>query len=679
MNDPKSEIEQLRTEIRRHDHQYYVLAEPTISDLDYDRLMKRLVELEKTHPSFASTDSPSSKLGDAPISELSQVSHRQPMMSIDNTYSEDELREYANRTQKLLGNEPIEWAVELKIDGVAASVIYENGHLVQALTRGNGEVGDDITHNIRTVRGLPGRLLSDRPPARLEVRGEVYMTNQELVRLNQERVKSGEALFKNTRNVTAGTIRLLDSRICAQRNLRFMCHGIGACEGFSPETHSGFLNQARQLGIPITPNVVVFQTIDAVIEHSAKLIEGFHELDFEVDGIVVKVNSLRQREALGATSKSPRWVIAYKIEKYEAETRLNSISVQVGKTGTITPVAELEPVQLAGTTVSRCSLHNLEEIRRKDIRVGDWVVVEKAGKIIPHIVRVEKHRRDRELPEFQYPQTCPACDSILVRDEGGVYIRCPSRACPEQWKQRLRHFASRDCMYIDGLGEKIIEQLVNQGLVKNFADLYGLTVDRVEVLERMGKSSANNLVKAIAASRNQGLARLLNAIAIRHVGERTALTLAKKYRSIEALQMASIESLAQTEDVGQTIAQSVFDFLHSEEGLEIFRQLQEAGVRMEMTDDELGPTSLVLEGLTFVVTGTLSQSRDEIHTIIESHGGKTSSSVSKKTSYLLAGADAGSKLEKARSLGVAVLDEASFMRMLQGTNDTTDIPSGHLF
>ncbi len=668
MIDPKEEIQELRDEIRRHDHLYYVVAEPTISDLEYDRLMQRLVELEKAHPDLATSNSPSTKLGDAPISELVQVAHRRPMMSIDNTYSEDELREYANRTQKLLGNEPIEWAVELKVDGVAASIVYENGHLVQALTRGNGEVGDDITHNIRTVRGLPGRLMTNDPPKRLEIRGEVYMTNQELVRINEDRVAAGEALFKNTRNVTAGTIRLLDSRICAQRNLRFMCHGIGDCEGFFPETHATFLDQARQLGIPTTPNVVVFKSIDAVIEHSAKLIENFHELDFEVDGIVVKVNSFKQRETLGATSKSPRWVIAYKIEKYEAETRLNSISVQVGKTGTITPVAELEPVQLAGTTVSRCSLHNLEEIRRKDIRVGDWVVVEKAGKIIPHIVRVEKHRREQELAEYQFPEACPACNTSLVRDEGGVYIRCPSRACSEQWKQRLRHFASRDCMYIDGLGEKIIDQLVNQGLVKNFADLYALTVDSVAGLERMGKSSANNLVKAIAESRSQGLARVLNAIAIRHVGERTAVTLAKKYRSIEALQLATLESLSQTEDVGETIAKSIFDFLRSTDGAEIVRQLQTAGVRMEVGEDELQPTSLLFDGLTFVVTGTLSQPRDEIHAIIESHGGKTSGSVSKKTSYLLAGEEAGSKLDKARSLGVPVIDESQFKQMVQGSS-----------
>ncbi len=666
MSDDKNrtEIERLKAEIRRHDHLYYVLGEPTVSDLEYDRLMQQLVELEGAHPHLATPDSPTRRLGDAPVPHLNQVAHRLPMMSIDNTYSEAELREYAARTEKLLAGQPIEWAVELKVDGVAASIIYENGLLVQALTRGNGEVGDDITHNIRTVRGLPAKLMSDNPPPLIEIRGEVYMTNQDLVRINEERVATGEPVYKNTRNVTAGTIRLLDSRICAQRNLRFMCHGIGRCEGFEPKTHLDFLEAMRQLGVPTTPNVVAFKSIDQVVEHSARLIENFHELDFEVDGIVVKVNDFAQRTTLGATSKSPRWVIAYKIEKYEAETRLLSISLQIGKTGTVTPVGELEPVELAGTTVSRCSLHNLEEIRRKDIRVGDWVIVEKAGKIIPHIVRVEKHRRESELPEFQFPEACPACSASLVRDEGGVFIRCPSRECPEQWKQRLRHFASRDCMYIEGLGEKIIDQLTSLGLVKNFADLFALTADKVAALDRMGKASATNLINAIQKSRDQGLAKVLNAVAIRHVGERTAMTLAKKYRDIDTLREASVESLAQTEDVGGTIAQSIFDFFHSNEGNDIVEQLRSAGVKLAIDESQLQPSSLKLDGLTFVVTGTLSRSRDEIHAVIEDNGGKTSGSVSKKTSYVLAGEDAGSKLDKAKSLGVPVIDESTFRAML---------------
>jgi DNA ligase (NAD+) len=659
------EIYSLRQVIRQHDHRYYVLAQPTISDLDYDRLMKQLIALEEAHPELASEDSPTRRLGDAPVSELKQVAHRLPMMSIDNTYSEAELREYAQRTQKLLAGQAIEWVVELKVDGVAASIIYENGVLARAVTRGDGEVGDDITHNIRTVRGIPSRLLTDSPPEILEVRGEVYMTNEDLVRVNEFRAARDEPAIKNTRNGTAGAIRLLDSRLCAQRNLRFFCHGIGYCEGFDPPDHHTFLEQAKQLGLPVTPDVVLLRSIDEVIEHCARRIENFHELDFEVDGIVIKVNSYQQRRTLGATSKSPRWVIAYKIEKYEAETRLLSITVQVGKTGTITPVGELEPVELAGTTVSRCSLHNLEEIRRKDIRVGDWVVVEKAGKIIPHIVRVEKHRREADPPEYAFPTVCPACGTTLVRDEGGVYVRCPARNCIEQWKQRLRYFASRDCMYIDGLGEKIIDQLVSQRIVNNFADLYALTVDQLAGLDRMGTTSATKLVEGIQKSRHQGLARLLNAISIRHVGERTATTLARKYRSIDALQSASLESLAETEDVGETIAKSIYAFFHSDQGQEIIQQLRQSGVSLEAIEqDESTTVSQRLSGLTFVVTGTLSQPREIIHATIESHGGKTSSSVSKKTSFLLAGEEAGSKLDKARSLGVRVIDEQEFQKMI---------------
>jgi DNA ligase (NAD+) len=661
---PSREVLRLRDEIRRHDRLYYVLGEPSISDLDYDRLMQRLSALEREHPSLVTPDSPTRRLGDVPVPHLEQAAHRLPMMSIDNTYSEGELRDYATRIAKLLPAQSIEWAVELKVDGVAASVIYENGLLVQSLTRGNGEVGDDITHNMRTVSGLPAKLMTDKPPARLEIRGEVYMTNEELVRLNEERTAAGEPTYKNTRNVTAGTIRLLDSRICAERKLRFMCHGIGACEGFEPTSHMEFLTTMRSFGIPTTPNVAVFKTIDEVIEHSHRLIENFHELDFEVDGIVVKVDSYAQRAMLGSTSKSPRWVIAYKIEKYEAETQLLNVSLQVGKTGTITPVGELEPVQLAGTTVSRCSLHNAEEIRRKDIRIGDWVVVEKAGKIIPHIVRVEKHRRESELPEFHFPDRCPACDTLLVKDEGGVFIRCPSRRCPEQWKQRLRHFASRDCMYIEGLGEKLIDQLVDAGLVKNFADLYELTVEKVAGLDRKGEVSASKLIRAIDGSRNQGLARVLNAIAIRHVGERTAVALARRFRSLENLQAATVEELTRSEDVGEIIAHSIFEFLHSAEGIEIIEHLTRAGVSMVLDEAGEAPLTNKLDGLVFVVTGTLSRPREEIHALIEANGGRTSGSVSKKTSYVLAGEDAGSKLDKARSLGVPVIDEAAFHAML---------------
>jgi DNA ligase (NAD+) len=657
--------EHLRAKIRHHDYRYYVLAEPEISDLEYDRLFDELRKLENDHPEIVTEDSPTQRIGDAPVSELQQVRHRLPMLSIENTYNEQELRAYFDRTVKLLKNEPIEWVVELKVDGVAASVIYEQGALVRAVTRGNGEVGDDITHNMRTVLGVPLRLLGDTPPPYLEVRGEVYMTNQDLVRLNDLRTAAGEAAFKNTRNVSAGTIRLLDPKLCAERRLRFFVHSVGYVEGLQADTHMGFLDSVAAMGLPLTPEVKCLSSVESVLEHCQELISRLHELDFEVDGLVIKVNSLEQRERLGSTSKCPRWVIAYKLEKYEAETRVNEIRTQIGKTGVITPLAELEPVELAGTTVSRCSLHNADEIRRKDIRVGDWVIVEKAGKIIPHIVRVERHRRDAELPEYQFPTVCPECESPLVKDQGGVYIRCASRSCPAQWRQRLRYFATRDCMDVQGLGEKIINQLVDSGTVNNFGDLYALTVEQLEGMDRMGRKSAEKLVAGIRDSRQRGLSRVLNALSIRHVGQRVAQVLAKKFETIDNLMAASIEELSQVNEVGSVIAQSIYDYFHSEDGQETVRQLRDAGVVLSEEKTEASAGGTVFEGKTMVVTGTLTKyTRDEIEGLIEKYGGRASGSVSKNTSYLIAGEKAGSKLEKAQELGVPVLSEDDFEKML---------------
>jgi DNA ligase (NAD+) len=565
-----------------------------------------------------------------------------------------------------LPGEPIEWVVELKVDGVAASIRYENGQLVAAITRGNGEVGDDVTHNARTIRGLPLQLQGTGIPKTLEVRGEVYMTNTDLVALNQQRAGIGEAEFKNPRNVTAGSIRLLDPKICAKRKLRFLCHGMGFCDGLQVRTHMEFLQKVGQLGVPSTPLVRCFQSTQEVVDHCNHLVENLHELDFEVDGLVIKVNSLEQRESLGSTSKSPRWVIAYKIEKYEAVTRLLAIKTQVGKTGTITPVAELEPVQLAGTTVSRASLHNFDEIRRKDVRVDDWVVVEKAGKIIPHIVRVEKHRRDRELPEFTFPEQCPECSERLVRDQAGVYIRCVSNQCPAQWRQRLRYFATRDCMDIEGLGDKLVNQLVDAQLVNSYADLYGLTLEKLMTLERMGKKSAENLLQGIQVSKQRGLSRVLNAITIRHVGQRVAMVLARRFGSAASLTSAGLEELSNTEEIGPIIAKSVFEFCRSDEGKQVFEQLAHAGVSLETSEEDSVDRSGVFANKTLVVTGTLEHySRDEIERVIEKLGGKASGSISKKTDYLVAGQAAGSKLQKAEQLGVRILTEAEFRELAE--------------
>jgi DNA ligase (NAD+) len=667
---PAEEIARLREEIRYHDRKYYAEAAPEISDLEYDRLVERLKKLEAAHRELVTPDSPTQRVGDQPVEGLRQVEHRIPMLSIENTYSIDELKKFGERTAKLLPGEKIDWVVELKIDGVAVALIYEDGLLVRGVTRGNGRVGDDVTHNVRTVGGVPLRLVGHGVPPVLEARGEVYMTNSDLVALNELREKSGEEPFANTRNVTAGSIRLLDPRLCAQRRLRFFCHSVGYVEDLKVRSHMEFLERMRSYGLAATPEVACFDSFDAAVAHCEERIERLHELDFEIDGLVLKVNSLEQRERLGATSKCPRWVIAYKFEKYEAKTRLNAIRVQVGKTGTITPVADLEPVELAGTIVSRASLHNADEIERKDVREGDMVIVEKAGKIIPHIVRVEKHERKGPLRKFVFPEKCPDCGTRLVRDEGGVYIRCPNQECPAQVKERIRYFASRNAMDIEGLGDKLVDQLVGQGLVRSCGDLYRLKLDQLTGLERMGRKSSENLLAGIEASKDRGLARLLNALAIRHVGARVAAVLAEHFPSTDDLQEASVDQLSQTLEIGPIIAQSVHDFLHSPFGRRTIEDLRKLGVKMESTaraghhpQDGRGPRTL--EGKTLVVTGTLKgYTRDEIHELIARHGGRAATSVSAKTDYLVAGEEAGSKLAKARQLGVPILTEEEFEKLV---------------
>lgn len=665
---PAKRIEQLREQIRFHDRKYYVEAAPEISDLEYDRLLEELKQLEREHPELVTADSPTRRVGDQPITELTQVRHQVPMLSIDNTYNIDELKAFLARAQKNLGVPKAAWVMELKVDGVAAAVVYENGLLKRAVTRGNGEVGDDITHNIRTIHDVPLKLSGDPPPL-LEVRGEVYMNNSELVKLNLARAENGEPAFANTRNVTAGTVRLQDPKICAERHLRFFCHGVGYCEGMHSETHMEFLSRLNSFGLRSTPKVRLFDSAEDVVAAVEALEEELHELDFEVDGLVFKLDRFDYRDKLGTTSKSPRWVVAYKFEKYEAVTRLNDIRVQVGKTGTITPVADLEPVQLAGTTVARASLHNAEEIERKDIRIGDWVVVEKAGKIIPHVVRVEKHRREGEPPKYQFPTHCPECHSLLVKDEQGVYIRCVNELCPAKLRQKLRYFAGRSAMEIDGLGEKIIDQLVDADLVHGYADLYRLTKEQLLTLEGFGERKAEKLLSGIAGSKQRGLARLLAGLSIRHVGSRVASVLAKEFGSIQRLSAASVEELSEVHEIGEIIAQSIHDFFSSEYGQLTLRDLVKVGVKLE--DENQQPAAAPgeqagLAGKTFVVTGTLVHyKRDEIERLIEQHGGRATSSVSASTSYLIAGEKAGSKLAKAQELGVPVLTEEEFQKLIE--------------
>lgn len=662
-----SEIAALRDEIRHHDHLYYVAAAPEISDREYDKLLQLLKELEAVHPELVTPDSPTQRTGDQPVSELAQVEHRVPMLSIENTYSMDELKEFGRRTAKLLHGEPIQWVVELKVDGVAVSLVYEDGALVAGITRGNGRVGDDVTHNVRTIKDVPLHLIGKKFPRILEPRGEIYMTNADLVRLNERQKAEGKPLFANTRNVVAGSIRQLDPRVCRQRGLRFFCHSVGSREGSDVKTHMEFLEEMTSYGIPITPGAERFASFDAAAEHCEQLVERLHELDFEIDGLVLKVDRYDQRDRLGATSKAPRWVIAYKFEKYEATTRVNAIRVQVGKTGAITPVADLEPVELAGTIVSRASLHNADEIQRKDVRVGDVVVVEKAGKIIPHVVRVEVAERKGELPKFKFPKKCPECGTAAVKDEGGVYIRCPNPQCPAQIKERIRYFASRNAMDIEGLGDKLVDQLVSQGLVSGYGDLYRLTAEKLMELERMGRKSAENLLEGIEASKGRGLARLLNALSIRHVGNRVAAVLAERFRTMDALLAADEDELSRTNEIGSIIAKSVYDFLHSDFGAKAIDDLRSQGVAMESTAAAVTAGGRKLEGKTLVVTGTLVKyTRDQIEELISQHGGHAASSVSKKTDYLIAGEKAGSKLEKAKELGVKVLSEEEFEKLIGG-------------
>jgi DNA ligase (NAD+) len=667
---PRDEVERLSAEIRRHDALYYLQGAPEISDRDYDRLMRRLGELEANHPELLSIDSPTQKVGGAPIDGFVTVDHRVPMLSIENAFSEAELAEFGNRVVKLIGPDPVEWVIEYKVDGVALSLIYEQGHLVRAVTRGDGRRGDDVTHNARTMRGVPLQLIGPVPDV-LEVRGEAYIGNRDFAQLQAEMTAEGEEPLKNSRNATAGAIKLLDPKLCAKRKLRFFAHSVGSLEGASYATHWEFLQAIHRMGIPSVQHTSLQPDFAAAIAQTQPLMEQLHELDFEVDGIVIKVNNLNVRDQLGMTSKSPRWVIAYKWEKYEAETRVDEILISVGKTGTLTPVASLKPVEIAGTTVSRASLHNRDEIERLGVQIGDWIIVEKAGKIIPHVVRVEQHKRDGSQLPFDFPTHCPECQTAVVKEEDGVYIRCPNPACPAQLREGLRYFASRAAMDIEGLGIKLIEQLTEKGFLTSFADIYRLKARRDELLnlERFGEKSIENLIAGVEASKTQPLWRLLTALNLRHVGTRTAQQLAERFGTMEIVAGQTEEQLSQVDEVGPVIAKSVAAFFASDYGRQIISELRALGLNM---GDAAAAAAVAAEraagrliGKTLVVTGTLTRfKRDEIVELIRKQGGKSAGSVSKKTDYVVAGTDAGSKLAKAEELGVTVLTEDQFLELI---------------
>jgi DNA ligase (NAD+) len=660
-------IEALRKTIAHHNYRYYVEDNPDISDLEFDQLMQELMDLERQHPELVTPDSPTQRVGGQPIEGFRQVAHAIPMLSIDNTYNEEEVREFDARIHRLLGNERAHYVVEHKIDGVSASLLFEKGTFTLGLTRGDGNHGDDITHNLRTVRDIPLRLLSrgGRIPELLEVRGEVYMTNSELSRLNKLQSERGERAFANCRNAAAGSLKLLDPRQCAQRLLRFFAHSEGRVSGRNFKTHIDFLDLIRGFGIPVVPHSRQLGSIDEVLDYCAETLEGRGFLDYETDGIAIKVNSLAQRDRLGSTSKSPRWVIAYKVELWQASTQVKDIQVHVGKSGTLTPVAELQTTEIAGTKVSRVSLHNADEIARKDIRIGDTVVVEKAGKIIPHVVRVELEKRTGHEKTFRFPSKCPVCHGCVARDEGGVYIRCLNPLCPAQLKERLRFYAARHAMDIEGLGPALIDQLVDQGIMKSLTDLYTLTVEKVAGLERMGEKSAKNLIEGIEASKDRGLTRILTALGIRHVGEHNARLIAEKFADIHDLMAASEEHLAQIPGIGPIVAKSVYGYFHSEAGRKTIAELERNGVNMtQQSPVRSNGRRSDFEGKIFVVTGTMARfSRSEMQERIRKLGGKTASSVSRKTDFVVVGENPGSKLEKARELGITVLSEEQFEQL----------------
>ncbi len=667
MDDLEREAEALRGEIERHNRLYYLEAAPEISDREYDRLLERLKTIEAEHPELAVDDSPTRRVGGAPLAQFATVVHAAPMLSIDNTYNFNAIREWDARVRRGLNpGEPVCYVVELKVDGVAVSLRYEKGVLVLGATRGDGERGDDVTANLRTVREIPLKLKGEVPDV-LEVRGEVYMTNAELARLNEIRREAGGKPFENPRNSTAGSLKLLDSRLCAQRRLRFVAHGLGETRGLDDSSFYETFQKLKALGLPVSPYIARRETIEEVIALAREWEERRNTLDHQTDGLVVKVDDRGQRARLGHTSKSPRWCIAFKYEAEQAVTRIKSITVQVGKTGKLTPVAELEPVRLAGTTVKRATLHNADEIRRKDVREGDAVVVQKAGEIIPQVVRVEKEARDGTEKEFEFPDRCPSCEAAVVRDPGEVDYRCSNKpsACLSQLGRRLRQFAHRDALDVEGLGNKLVDQLVKTGLVHSIPDLYRLDVPTLAALERMGEKSAENLTAAIEKSKTKTLDRLLAGLAIRHVGVRTSEVLAERFPTLAALRAATLAELEAVPEVGAVVAASVYEFLQDPDHQRLLDELVTLGVDpAPYLPVASTSTALPFLGKTFVLTGTLpKRARAEAEALIKSLGGKTTGSVSKSTSFVLAGADPGSKLEKARALGVTVLDEAQFEAM----------------
>ena len=662
----KQDIEDLKQTIHQHDHQYYVKNSPTISDQEYDALLRHLRELEATHPDHITPDSPTQRVGGKVDERFKAVMHPVPMLSLDNTYNVDEVRAFHQRVLRGLPDVPedsIEYVVELKFDGLAVALTYEDGLLVRGATRGDGLQGEDITANLRTLRSIPLKIDTE-PFKRIEVRGEVYMPKKEFERINAKREAEGETPFANPRNAAAGALRLLDPAITAERKLDIFIYGVGFLDSNPFKTHHELQEQLKALRFPINQYNRKCENFELTLTSIEEFRDKRKELDYEVDGLVIQLNSLAHRKQLGETSKFPRWAVAYKYEAEQAVTEIIDIVCQVGRTGSITPVAELRPVLISGSTVSRATLHNEDEIKRKDIRVGDQVVIEKAGEIIPKVIRVIEPSGDRGLP-FEMPTFCPECESSLYRAEGEVVWRCVNSACPAQLKERLKHFSSRKAMDIDHFGPAVIEQLVDSGRVKNFSDLYTLKLEEVASLERMADKSAQNLISAIEKSKLAGLSRFLYGLGVRHVGQRTAILLAVRFRSIKILQETSYDELEKIDEIGPVIAESLRAFLDRDTNRQEIDRLLERGILME-EQGEPPESGGPFEGQQFVLTGTLTRfTREEAKEKIQSLGGRVTASISKKTDYVVAGTSAGSKLEKAQQLGIPVLDEEALQKLMK--------------
>jgi DNA ligase (NAD+) len=663
MENPAARAEELRAQLRDASHRYYVLDAPTLSDAEYDRLFRELEQLEADHPDLITPDSPTRRVGAAPSEKFAKVTHGRQMMSLANAMTEEEFLEFDARVHRMLGDEPVRYVVEPKLDGLAVTLRYENGRLVQGATRGDGLTGEDVTANLRTIKMVPLQL-GGRPPAVFEARGEVFINKRDFVRMNEEREKAGEPTFVNPRNCAAGSLRQLDPRITAQRPLSIFFYEVGETPGLTFTTHWEKLALLRELGLRTNPENALCESLPEVKEKYRRMLAMRHELPYEIDGSVVKVDSEDQRRRLGAVSRTPRWAIAYKFPAEEEATTVEDIFVSVGRTGALTPVAALKPVHVGGVTVSRATLHNEDELRRKDVRVGDRVFLRRAGDVIPEIVRVILESRPADSRPWEMPKQCPACGTAVVREEGEAITRCPNPTCPAKSVSRLRHFASRLAMDIEGLGVETSTQLTETGLVKTPADLYRLTYDQLVGLDRFADLSARNLLAAIEASKTRPLRHVIYALGIRMVGEATAVSLARRFGSLEALMNASVEDLQSVRDVGPEVARQVHDFLALPAQREMIGQLLAAGVSPppEVAVAAAGP----LAGKTVVLTGTLAQySREAAKAEIERRGGRVSGSVSRKTDLVVAGGDAGSKLKKAQELGVRVVDEDGFRELLK--------------